>query len=211
MFHPGDKIFDKYILIEETNQRKADGHRLWLCQCLHCGLKVVARPGDLSSFKNKSGCPHVDQFGFPSFWGTKYVRQYPNLVSIFNKMKIRCYDTNNKDYQWYGGKGVRVCEEWLQNPSAFIEWSLANHYQEGLTIDRKEPSGDYSPANCQWISREENSRRAGKVNWITVKDMTKTGKQWAKYLSLPVNTINRYIKQYGMEYTINYITTLINQ
>lgn len=84
------------------------------------------------------------------------------LYSIYSGMKQRCYNPNNQHYQWYGAKGITICDEWmgengLQN---FIEWSLNHGYEEHLTIDRKESDKEYSPDNCQWVTASLNSSRA---------------------------------------------------
>lgn len=63
-----------------------------------------------------------------------------------------------KNFQYYGGKGIRVCDEW-QNYIAFALWARSNGYQEGLSIERKDSNGNYEPSNCEWISRAENTRR----------------------------------------------------
>ena len=84
------------------------------------------------------------------------------LYWILHSMKSRCYNPNVYAYKWYGGKGITICPEWLSKNGVenFIEWALNNGYREGLTIDRINPDKPYSPNNCQWITRSENSKRA---------------------------------------------------
>lgn len=84
------------------------------------------------------------------------------LYNILQGMKTRCNNPNDQHYQNYGGKGIKVCEEWSGKDGAqnFTDWALANGYAENLTIDRKDSNGDYCPENCQWITRGENARRA---------------------------------------------------
>lgn len=119
------------------------------------------------------------------------------LRNTFHNIKGRCYNPNNKDYKWYGGKGIGICKEWLDDPSLFEEWAESNGYSDELTIDRIDPEADYSPENCRWISLEDNARRAGDVNWMTVGGMTMTGREWSLYFNLGLNTINRYRREYG--------------
>lgn len=84
------------------------------------------------------------------------------LYAIFSGMKSRCYNPNDAHYRWYGAKGITICDKWmgengLQN---FFDWSLSHGYNEDLTIDRKDSDKGYSPDNCQWITRSENTSRA---------------------------------------------------
>lgn len=79
---------------------------------------------------------------------------------LFSVMKQRCYNPKATRYEYYGGKGITICDEWLKSPDAFYIWSITHGYEEGLTIDRIDPDKNYEPNNCRWITREENSRRA---------------------------------------------------
>lgn len=131
--------------------------------------------------------------------------QNQRLQELFAKIKQRCYNPNSKDYRWYGAKGIEICKEWINYPPAFEVWALGNGYKPGLTIDRVDPTKDYCPENCRWVPLEENSRRSGRVNWITVDGLTLTGKQWAKRLGVGKNLINKYIREKGLNFAIDFI------
>lgn len=73
-------------------------------------------------------------------------------------MKQRCSNPKNKFYHRYGGRGISVCEEWL-NIKDFSEWAFQNGWKDGLSLDRIDNDGNYCPDNCQWISLSENSRK----------------------------------------------------
>jgi hypothetical protein len=88
---------------------------------------------------------------------TKY-----RLIVIFNCMKARCYDKKHWAYKWYGGRGIKICEEWLKDRSKFIDWAVNQGYKPGLTIDKKNNNKDYSPDNCQWLTKRENSIKGSK-------------------------------------------------
>ena len=84
-----------------------------------------------------------------------------------NGMISRCYDPEAKGYKNYGGSGVTVCKEWLYSPQAFIDWSLANGFEEELVIDKDILCDEleispkvYSPSTCKWITASENSKYA---------------------------------------------------
>jgi hypothetical protein len=74
-------------------------------------------------------------------------------------MLYRCYNKKAPRYKYYGGKGIQVCESWKDTPELFFKWALLAKYQEGLSIDRVNPDKGYSPCNCEWVTRSENSRR----------------------------------------------------
>lgn len=73
-------------------------------------------------------------------------------------MKSRCYYSKNDRWEYYGGKGIEICEEWLDF-SLFRKWALKNGYAKDLTIDRLNSDDNYKPSNCEWVTRSENSRR----------------------------------------------------
>ena len=83
------------------------------------------------------------------------------LYSIWASMKNRCYCENNTHFNYYGGRGIKICEEWLTEFMSFYNWAINNGYQDELTLDRINVDGDYSPDNCRWITMKQqgNNRR----------------------------------------------------
>lgn len=82
------------------------------------------------------------------------------LYRIWSGIKQRCNNPNCNNYRYYGAKGIRMCDEWSKDFSAFKEWATKNGYADELTIDRIDPAKDYAPDNCQWITAHENIMRA---------------------------------------------------
>lgn len=80
--------------------------------------------------------------------------------NVWQSMLQRCNNMNSKDFYNYGGRGIKVCEEWLEYIN-FYNWSIENGYCEGASIDRINPNGDYEPFNCRWITNKEqqNNKR----------------------------------------------------
>ena len=82
------------------------------------------------------------------------------LKNIRGSMKHRCYNPESASYHNYGGKGIRVCDEWLESLDNFYKWAIHNGYKDGLTIDRIDSNKDYCPENCRWISKSLNTTLA---------------------------------------------------
>ena len=125
-------------------------------------------------------------------------------------MKRRCYDPKNKSYRWYGAKGVGICDEWLHNLQAFKTWAQNNGYSDDLTIDRINESLDYSPGNCRWVTKNNNSRYKSTTSCINVNDIIHSGKEWSQILGLGINTINKYVRKYGLDNTVKFIEKYLN-
>src|SRR5690606_35958716 len=95
--------------------------------------------------------------------------------------KERCADKNNKSY---GRKGVKVCEEWLNDYKKFEDWALNNGYSDDLTIDRIDTNGDYKPSNCRWITIGEQQANKSKNILITYCGETRPAHQWEVILGV---------------------------
>ena len=95
------------------------------------------------------------------------------LYKVWQDMKTRCYNNNNVNYKNYGGRGIIVCEEWLNDPKAFYDFALSHGWSKDLTIDRIDNNGNYEPNNCHFITRAENNRnqRKTKLDWRRVRAM----------------------------------------
>ena len=195
-----DKKVGIYIITGIEKEKSKDGHKLYRAKCLYCGKEVTNKR--LSDLARRKHCTHIDITGN---FCVGYEWKNKRLHKIYNEIKRRCYNKGCKDYKYYGFKGVRMCDKWLMNPETFEIWALNNGYKETLTIDRINPQGNYNEENCRWITKEENSQRAGKVNWITIGNITKTGREWANYLGIGINQINKKIRKYGIKVTIQYI------
>ena len=74
-------------------------------------------------------------------------------------MMTRCYNASAKDYQYYQGKGIKLCSEWITNPISFFQWCFDNGWKDGLALDRINSSKDYTPDNCQFISKSLNLKK----------------------------------------------------
>ena len=91
------------------------------------------------------------------------------IYQTWHNMKSRCHKEYDSKYKYYGGKGIKVCDEWRNDFNAFYEWAMANGYTDELTIDRIDSDKDYCPENCRWVTMEENRALAQGVTheeWV---------------------------------------------
>ena len=194
--HVGEKI-GIYEILYMRDYKSNDGHKVYHIKCNECGWESDIQYRNIKYLSQK--CNHLNAANAYVNFNGKNKWQNKRLKTIFNGMVHRCYNKSDKHYNIYGGKGITICNDWLFDHSSFEKWALNNGYNDNLTIDRIDSDKNYCPDNCQWIPLEENARKAGKVNWITVNGETLTGKQWSKKLGLGDSTINRLIKKHGVE------------
>jgi hypothetical protein len=158
-----------------------------------------------SQISRAKQCKHVGLGGVYASTVADFNWKNRRLQKIFNKMKQRCYVRESKDYRWYGDKGIKICNDWLNNPKMFEDWSLSNGYTDDLTIDRIDENKDYSPDNCRWITGVDNTKYKSTTSLIKVNDETHTGRDWAQILGIGTNTINNYVRKYGLDNTVKFI------
>lgn len=141
------KRFGRLKVIKMANYRK--GKRIvWTCEC-DCG-NIIDIPGIYLTKKNGTkscGCISKKH----GMFGTR-------IYNVWHTMKERCYVKSQISYPNYGGRGIKVCDEW-QEFIPFMKWSYANGYDENAkrgecTLDRINPDGDYCPENCRWVSMD---------------------------------------------------------
>ena len=167
---------------------------VWVCRC-KCGNHIETTYKKLRE-RDRTSCGCFDS---KITHGLTKHRLYRTWRGIIN----RCLNQKVKSYKYYGGRGIKICDEWLNKNDGFItfyNWSIANGWQEGLTIERKDVNGNYEPDNCCWIPLKEQggntrSNLRGYINgeFITLREAYK------KYRpNISINTITKRV-HYGWE------------
>ena len=158
---------------------------MWNCVC-DCGNAVIVEASHLKSGHSKScGCITKKH----GMFGTR-------IYKIWDSMKQRCFNKNHSEYKNYGGRGITICDEWIQNFQSFYNWAMANGYRDDLTIDRKDVNGNYCPENCRWADDivQHNNTRVNR--YIEFKGETHTMAEWARIKGMKYVTLNTRINKY---------------
>ena len=116
------------------------------------------------------------------------------IKKIFNHMKDRCYNKNDTRYYDWGGRGIIICKEWLENPDSFVDWAINAGYKQGLSIDRIDNNKGYSPENCRWVTLAENNQNRRSSRYFTINGETKNLQQWCDAYSVPWSMVNKRLE-----------------
>ena len=119
------------------------------------------------------------------------------LNDVYWNMRKRCYDKRSEYYALYGGRGIKVCAEWMTGFAPFRDWAYANGYKSGLTIDRIDNDGNYEPSNCRWTTmKEQINNRSISLNY-TLDGETKSLKEWCDKFGIPYERTRWRVKRWG--------------
>lgn len=116
---------------------------------------------------------------------------------IWSGMKQRCYNPSCKEYRIYGGRGIRICDEWIDKKSGsrtFYNWAKANGYRADLSIDRIDVNGNYCPENCRWATRKQQGRNKRTTIMIEFDGKIRPLRYWSRKYNIDRQVIYRRYK-----------------
>lgn len=181
------------IGVDDRKTRKT----YFYCQC-DCGnVKSIRSDGLLSGAVKSCGCLKREQDRTNLTANHKHKMSHTRPYEIWQGMKGRCYNPHDARYDRYGGRGITVCDEWLNDFSAFYKWALENGYADDLTIDRIDNDKGYSPNNCRWATAETQCRNRATNIKITIGNATKTLTEWCKIFEVDFMTVYARYRRNG--------------
>lgn len=213
-YEPQIKYDESYIgrknnfLTVKAITRLPNKHRAFLCEC-DCGNTTIIEPTMWERGIVKScGCQRK-----------KILREIniihghsgDRLYKVYNSMKQRCYNPNTNNYENYGGRGIRVCQEWLDDFVNFYEWAMNSGYDYEAefgecTLDRINPNGNYCPENCRWVDaiiqannkRPKDEHKQRKKKTWTINGETKTRNEWCEIYGTSIEFVKYRVNHKGM-------------
>lgn len=212
--------YGKLTVLEYVGTKRYRNGRAtqWLCQC-DCGNKTVVGSVSLKTGSTVScGCHRRELSSKRMIERNKThgitigSEEDKRLYRLWAAIKRRCYYEKCVGYHNYGGRGVRMCDEWKNEAAKFVEWCKSHGYKKGLEIDRINNNGNYEPNNCQFISKVENEKKKRNTIWLTIDGISKVCADWNRIMEKPEKYyIQRIYRKMGEEYAINVIRNRLNE
>lgn len=186
------ETFGKLKVLEFAG--KKNGRNYWKCQC-SCGKVIEASTGNLRSGRaTNCGCFRIERTKLAN---TTHGKTNTKLYGVYKHMYRRCYKETEPAYKNYGGRGIKICEEWLNNFENFYDWAVNNGYDENLTLDRINVNGNYEPSNCRWVNQTvQQNNRTNNVRLVHNGE-EHTLAQWALIIGVPYKAFHLRYKRHG--------------
>lgn len=192
-----NKRYGKLVVIKLDHTKQSPcGHKvkMWLCKC-DCGNTKIVTTGSLTSGQTKScGCYRRDRI---TKLNTSHNMSKSSLYKAWCNMKMRCTNPNYTDYYDYGGRGITICEEWLEF-EAFKEWAYNNGYYEEkvngknlLSLDRIDVNGNYEPSNCRWATNTQQANNKRNTRRFFYNGQNLTVREWSDITGISYTTLAR--------------------
>ena len=175
-------------------------HKMYLCKC-DCGKEVEVSLSNLKSGAVKScGCLWDE---YKQIGNVIHGLGKTRLCSIYHGIKVRCYRKTSVEYERYGGRGITMCDEWLDKNNGllnFYNWAMANGYADNLTIDRIDNNGNYEPSNCRWatnLQQQNNTRLNHKYEY---NGGYLTAPELSRLSGINLSTLRHRLRKYNNAY-----------
>lgn len=153
------KQVGRLTIISEGNRKiTSSGKSLRTANCIcDCGKEVNVLLDNLNGKRRTQSCGCIS-VARSRIKNKKHGLKNHTLYRKWYGMKTRCSNSNYQNYDRYGGRGITICDEWLNSFESFYKWAVSNGFEEGLEIDRIDTNGNYGPSNCRFVTTTINNR-----------------------------------------------------
>lgn len=190
-----DKSGERYgrLIVISLSERRSGRKTFWNCVC-DCGNEKVVRSDSLG-LVNSCGCLKKERDKINLTANHSHKQSGTRLYHTWQGMKARCYYEDSDSYTNYGGRGIAICDEWLNDFQTFYDWAYLTGYDDELTIERKDVNGNYEPGNCEWISANEQAGNRRNTVWVEYKGEVVNLKTLSDITGLKYGTLNSRFKR----------------
>ncbi len=185
-----------YLQVIERAEKSKNGRTQWLCKCV-CGKDKIASTKNLTIGSVKScGCKSYEMMSEKNkTHGMRHSSEYNSWSSL----KSRCLIPSASGYPDYGGRGISVCERWVNSFENFFA-DMGKKPSTLHSIDRINANGNYEPSNCRWAVRKQQNQNTRRNVWIEWRGENKTISEWRDYLKLSASSSITYHYKRGKSY-----------
>lgn len=193
---------NEWTVLKEAGRNKSGG-AMFLCRC-SCGKEKIVEGRSIRS-GTSTNCGHKrkevrNERAIAAV--TKHGGKKERLYSVWTGMKERCNNPNSKFYFRYGGRGIKICDEWNDSYATFREWALKNGYDPSLkkgecTIERIDNDKGYSPDNCIWASSKVQCNNRSSNHILELNGVSHTISEWSNITGIRKDTLRRRVCVYG--------------
>jgi hypothetical protein len=181
--------YGKLTVLKMADKKGKNQECYWLCECdCENKTKKIISGNNLRHGRTKScGCGKAKTHDLSK----------SRVYKIYRSMIQRCYNPNAHAYEIYGGRGIKICDEWIDKKEGFVRfynWSMNNGYSDNLTIDRINVNGNYEPNNCKWSTMKDQQNNKRTNTLIEIDGEIKNIRQWADEFGLTHALISQRLK-----------------
>lgn len=179
------------LTVLEFHGKDKDRRIQWKCLC-ECGNETIVTGKRLRNGDTKScGCLHKEKFTHIT-----HGKRQTRLYSIWRNMLNRCEYKSHIEYSRYGGRGIKVCDEW-KDFLTFYNWAITHGYADDLTIEREDVNGNYEPSNCKWATSREQSRNTRRNRILEYNGKKQCVADWEEETGISRSLIQQRIDKLG--------------
>lgn len=185
----GQKFGELTAIRIDLEKTKSSKNTYWFCECSCGSIKSYIASNLTRNHTTSCGCK-TNLMKHKTHGKTN-----TRLYKLWLGMRKRCYNPTAPHYEYYGGRGITVCDEWKNDFMSFYNWSYENGYSDDLSIDRIDNDKGYSPDNCRWETIKNQARNKTNLLYANVNGVEKTLCEWSEIYGIPLNALRlRYLR-----------------